>query len=66
MRADNFWRRTGNLTIAQTLLRHEPATTAGYLHPAREDLEAALRALDQGVNPRTHDNVRYVKLTSTS
>ena len=45
--ADNLWRRTGNLTMAQQLLRHEsPATTAGYLHPTREDLEAALQSLD--------------------
>jgi hypothetical protein len=37
----------GNLTMAQQLLRHEsPATTANYLHPTREDLDAALRALD--------------------
>ena len=41
--ADNLWRRTGNLTMAQQLLRHEsPATTAGYLHPTRDDLEAGL------------------------
>jgi hypothetical protein len=33
--------------MAQQLLRHEsPATTAAYLHPTREDLEAALRSLD--------------------
>ena len=33
--------------VAQQLLRHEsPATTAGYLHPTREDLEAALQSLD--------------------
>jgi site-specific recombinase XerD len=45
--ADNLWRQSGNLTLAQQLLRHEsPATTAGYLHPTREDLEAALDALD--------------------
>ena len=44
--ADNLWRSSGNLTMAQQLLRHEsPATTAGYLHPTR-DLEAALEALD--------------------
>ena len=41
--ADNLWRKTGNLTIAQQLLRHSsPATTAGYLHPTREDLELAM------------------------
>ena len=45
--ADNLWRKTGNLTMAQQLLRCEsPATTAAYLHPTREDLEAALRALE--------------------
>ena len=45
--ADNLWRTTGNLTMAQQLLRHEsPATTAAYLHPTREELEAALRSLD--------------------
>jgi integrase/recombinase XerC len=45
--ADNLWRKTGNLTMAQQLLRHEsPATTAKYLHPTREDLDAALRTLD--------------------
>ncbi len=45
--ADNLWRRSGNLTLAQRLLRHEsPATTAGYLHPLLDDLEAALEALD--------------------
>ena len=45
--ADHLWRETGNLTIAQTLLRHEsPAMTAQYLHPTRQDLEAALEALD--------------------
>ena len=45
--ADNLWRQTGNLTMAQQLLRHQsPATTAGYLHPTREDLEHALEALE--------------------
>jgi integrase len=45
--ADNLWRKTGNLTMAQQLLRHEsPATTAGYLHPTRDDLEAALQGLE--------------------
>jgi hypothetical protein len=33
--------------MAQQLLRREsPATMAGYLHPTREDLEAALESLD--------------------
>ena len=36
-----------NLAMAQQLLRHEsPATTARYLHPTRDDLEAALQSLD--------------------
>ena len=40
--------RERNLTMAQKLLRHEsPATTAAYLHPLLEDLEAALEALDE-------------------
>jgi hypothetical protein len=37
--ADDLWRKTGNLN-------ESPATTAAYLHPTREDLEAALRSLD--------------------
>jgi site-specific recombinase XerD len=46
--ADNLWRATGNLILAQQLLRHEsPATTAVYLHPNRDDLAAALRALGE-------------------
>lgn len=41
--ADNLWRATGNMILAQQLLRHEsPATTAAYLHPSREDLSEAL------------------------
>lgn len=49
--ADNLWRQTGNLTMAQKLLRHEsPATTAGYLHPNRDDLAAALASLEEGVS----------------
>ena len=40
--ADNLYRRTGDIGKAQQLLRHEsPATTAGYLHPSREDLRDA-------------------------
>lgn len=43
---DNLWRETGNIVLAQQLLRHaSPATTAGYLHPRREDLRDALREL---------------------
>jgi integrase len=45
---DNLWRESGNLTMAQKLLRHKsPATTAAYLHPLLDDLEAALEALDE-------------------
>jgi site-specific recombinase XerD len=37
--ADNVWRQTGDLMIAQQLLRHESvATTQTYLHPNRDDL----------------------------
>jgi len=44
--ADNLWRATGNLKLAQQLLRHESvATTETYLHPTREDLEDALASL---------------------
>ena len=49
--ADNLWRETGNLLLAQQLLRHESvATTQGYLHPSRDDLAQALTRL-QVVNP---------------
>ena len=41
--ADNLWRETGNLMLAQQLLRHSSvATTQAYLHPTREDLADAL------------------------
>jgi site-specific recombinase XerD len=41
--ADNLWRETGNLLLAQQLLRHESvATTQEYLHPTRDDLADAL------------------------
>ena len=44
--ADNLWRQTGNLLLAQQLLRHESvATTQTYLHPNRDDLDAALASL---------------------
>jgi len=44
--ADNLWRQTGNLMLAQQLLRHESvATTQAYLHPTRDDLAAALQGL---------------------
>jgi len=45
--ADNLWRSTGNLLLAQQLLRHESvATTQNYLHPNRDDLRAALGSLE--------------------
>lgn len=45
---DNIWRKTGNLAIAQILLRHEsPATTADYLHPTHDDLVAGQRLADE-------------------
>ena len=45
--ADNLWRKSGNLMIAQMLLRHSsPATTAGYLHPTREDLVDTIAAIE--------------------
>lgn len=41
--ADNLWRATGDLVLAQKLLRHESvSTTQGYLHPSHDDLETAL------------------------
>ena len=46
--ADNLWRKTGNLVLAQKLLRHESvATTQAYLHPSRDDLADALSTLDE-------------------
>jgi hypothetical protein len=46
--ADHLWRRTGDIVLAQQLLRHDsPATTAAYLHPTRDDLAAALGALEE-------------------
>lgn len=45
--ADHLWRDSGNLVLAQELLRHSSvATTQTYLHPSREDLAHALRQLD--------------------
>lgn len=45
--ADNLWRITGNIVLAQQLLRHEsPGTTSAYLHPTREDLAAGLRVVE--------------------
>jgi site-specific recombinase XerC len=51
--ADELWRATGNIVLAQQLLRHENvSTTQTYLHPTRDDLREAMRLLDprwQGV-----------------
>ena len=44
--ADNLWRETGNLLLAQQLLRHSSvATTQAHLHPTRDDLSDALASL---------------------
>ena len=46
--ADELWRVSGNIVLAQQLLRHENvATTQGYLHPSRDDLREGLRLLDR-------------------
>ena len=48
--ADNLWRSSGNLLLAQQLLRHSSvATTQAYLHPIRDDLADALAHLPQVV-----------------
>lgn len=51
--ADELWHATGNIVLAQQLLRHENvATTITYLHPRREDLVRGLQAVEaswQGV-----------------
>jgi integrase len=45
---DEIWRVTGNLVLAQQLLRHSSVkTTEDYLHPQREDLAAGMRAVDK-------------------
>jgi hypothetical protein len=45
--------------MAQQLLRHEsPATTAGYLHPTRVDLDAAPKSLD-ALNVVSREAVRW-------
>jgi integrase len=44
---DYIWRESGNLVVAQQLLRHKSIeTTRRYLHPTREDLIAAMRKAD--------------------
>jgi site-specific recombinase XerD len=51
--ADHLWRATGDLVLAQQLLRHESvATTQNYLHPIRDDLADALASLDEVVRSR--------------
>jgi site-specific recombinase XerC len=41
---DNIWRQTGNIVLAQKLLRHSsPATTAAYLHPSSDDLREGMK-----------------------
>jgi integrase len=43
---DAIWRATGNLVLAQQLLRHVSLeTTRRYLHPTREDLAVGLRSV---------------------
>ena len=45
--ADEIWRVTGDIVMAQKLLRHESVgTTQAYLHPRREDLADAMRSVD--------------------
>ena len=49
--ADNVWRESKNIVMAQKLLRHKsPATTADYLHPTEDDLRAALRVVEEAYN----------------
>ena len=57
--ADNIWRETGNIVLAQQLLRHEsPATTAGYLHPSADDLRAGLRTVERALRVAESENER--------
>lgn len=47
--ADHLWRDSGNLVLAQELLRHsQVSTTQLYLHPTRRDLALAMQRLDEG------------------
>jgi integrase/recombinase XerC len=44
--ADELWRETGNLVLAQKLLRHASVgTTQVYLHPNRQDLAEGMRSV---------------------
>lgn len=44
---DALWRATGNIVLAQQLLRHSSVgTTQTYLHPSMDDLAAGLRHLE--------------------
>jgi site-specific recombinase XerC len=45
--ADEVWRVTGDIVKAPQLLRHESiAATQIYLHPNRDDLAEAIKAVD--------------------
>ena len=44
--ADEIWRETGNIVLAQQLLRHKNIeTTRRYLHPTLDDLRAGMRVV---------------------
>lgn len=46
--ADAIYRHTGDLVMAQMLLRHKSVTTTQtYIHPSRADLAAAMEAMDR-------------------
>jgi integrase len=46
--ADELWRTTDNIVLAQQLLRHASVgTTQDTLHPTREDLAAGMRAVEE-------------------